>query len=169
MAMQKRILRAFCLSPQCSQPKRSYRVEWDHGQWFVTHPSTGAWFSVEDAEGKYATDGFAFEVINEGNPYMGGKRRHSGTSSRMPHKMTAATVRYQAEVKDRARRVRQIICVELPDGTYWGADMYGHTLYAKDGNICSAKLVAKANKWLKTHPKDALRAKVDELNELLKD
>lgn len=167
-AMQKRIKRAFCLSAHCSRPKKAYSVEWDHGQWFVMSNKGGIW-SVVDATGGPSVDGFDFEEIS-GDHEFGGKKRHGPTgASKLPHKMTPATVKYQDDVKDRARRSRQIICVELPDETYWGADMYGHTLYAKDGNICSAKLVAKANKWLKTHPKDALRAKVDELNELLKE
>jgi hypothetical protein len=76
-AMQKRIKRAFCLSAQCSRPKKSYSVEWDHGQWFVRHAASGAWWSVVDADGGDSIDGFDFEMITAGTPYFGGKKRHA--------------------------------------------------------------------------------------------
>jgi hypothetical protein len=100
----------------------------------------------------------------------GGKKRHSKTStSKLPHQMTPETVKYQNEVKDRARRSRQIICIQLPDGTAWGVDQYGHTLYAKNSDVCVSKLVSGTQKWRKTHPKAALQAQVDELNRMLKE
>ena len=79
-------------------------------------------------------------------------------------KLDAATKEYLKNAKWRARRMKQIICVELPDGTYWGVNQYGHTLRAKDGNACSAKLVAKTNAWEKTHK---AQVKVAELQRLL--
>lgn len=100
----------------------------------------------------------------------GGKRRHAKSSAaRLPHKMTPETVKYQSEVKERARRSRQIICTELPDGTAWGCDQYGQCMYAKNVDVCAAKLVTKANRWHETHPKAALQAQVDELNRMLKE
>lgn len=38
----------------------------EHGQWWITHPPTGASWSVVDAEGPGTVDGYDFEQISEG-------------------------------------------------------------------------------------------------------
>lgn len=88
---------------------------------------------------------------------------------RLPHKMTPATQTYQREVKDRARRSRQIICFELPDGTYWGCTQYGQCLYAKNADVCVSNLVTKANKWLKAHPKEAMAVLAGDVASMLRE
>ena len=41
-------------------------AHFEHGQWWITEPETGAAWSVVDAEGGTAVDGFDFEQVAEG-------------------------------------------------------------------------------------------------------
>lgn len=42
-------------------------VDFEHGQWWITELETGAAWSVVDAEGGHAVDGFDFEQVSEGD------------------------------------------------------------------------------------------------------
>jgi hypothetical protein len=57
-AMERRILRAF--------GRRRATAGFEHGQWWVSLPS-GAQYSVVDAEGGDARDGFSFEQVSRGD------------------------------------------------------------------------------------------------------
>jgi hypothetical protein len=43
-----------------------YRADFEHGQWWIEHRPSGAQWSVVDAEGGPAVDGFDFEQVTEG-------------------------------------------------------------------------------------------------------
>ncbi|HYZ41274.1 MAG TPA: hypothetical protein VE687_11715 [Stellaceae bacterium] len=60
--MEKRILAAFAVSgkPQADEAT----ADFEHGQWWITTPD-GAQYSVVDAEGGQAIDGFDFELVTE--------------------------------------------------------------------------------------------------------
>jgi hypothetical protein len=61
-AMKRRILKA----AHKSLKRRNLCADFEHGQWWITHLSTGAQWSVVDAEGGPAVDGFDFEQVTEG-------------------------------------------------------------------------------------------------------
>ena len=42
------------------------QADFEHGQWWITAIDTGAQWSVCDAEGKCAVDGFCFEQVSYG-------------------------------------------------------------------------------------------------------
>ena len=44
-----------------------YRADFEHGQWWVTNRTTGAQWSVVDAEGPGTANGFDFEQVTEGD------------------------------------------------------------------------------------------------------
>lgn len=46
--------------------RRRVSADFEHGQWWITDLDTGAQWSVVDAEGKRAVDGFDFEQVTEG-------------------------------------------------------------------------------------------------------
>jgi predicted transcriptional regulator of viral defense system len=60
--MEKRILRA----ARKSLGKRGLLAWFEHGQWWIICNKTGAIWSVVDAEGGPAVDGFDFEQVSEG-------------------------------------------------------------------------------------------------------
>lgn len=45
---------------------RKVLAVYEHGQWWVTQPSTGAQWAVNDAEGPGSTGGFCFEQVSAG-------------------------------------------------------------------------------------------------------
>ncbi len=47
--------------------REDLQVDFEHGQFWVTNVSTGAQFSVCDAVGGDAVDGFTFEQVTEGD------------------------------------------------------------------------------------------------------
>lgn len=66
-AMQARVLRAF---------RRWYgtpilgihpQADFEHGQWWITNVLSGRQWSVVDAEGGRAVDGFDFEMVTNGD------------------------------------------------------------------------------------------------------
>lgn len=44
----------------------SFETTYEHGQWWITRPATGAQWSVVDASGGRSVDGFDFEQVSEG-------------------------------------------------------------------------------------------------------
>ena len=46
--------------------KRGFCADFEHGQWWITHKKSGAQWSVVDAEGGPAVNGFDFEQVTEG-------------------------------------------------------------------------------------------------------
>jgi hypothetical protein len=63
--MESRILNAFNeWRPGGCHPVAS--ADFEHGQWWVTCGECGAQFSVVDADGGAAVDGFDFEQVTEG-------------------------------------------------------------------------------------------------------
>lgn len=75
-AMGKRIMRAFnerFVGPESRHHRgpwprlHHYSANFEHGQWWVTDLYNGAQWSVVDAEGGSAIDGFDFEQVTEGN------------------------------------------------------------------------------------------------------
>lgn len=47
--------------------RRNINADFEHGQWWITHLPTGAQWSVGDAEGSSAIDGFCFEQVTSGD------------------------------------------------------------------------------------------------------
>ena len=47
--------------------RHKLRADFEHGQWWITHLPSGAAWSVCDAEGGPAVDGFDFEQVSEGD------------------------------------------------------------------------------------------------------
>lgn len=67
-AMERRILRAFLAFRDYDiAHARQISVDFEHGQWWVTDKPSGAAWSVVDAEGRGAIDGFDFERITQGD------------------------------------------------------------------------------------------------------
>jgi hypothetical protein len=69
--MHARIVEAFRVFGQLSWQPRAlssapFAVDFEHGQWWVTVNGSGAQYSVVDAEGRTAVDGFDFEQVTEG-------------------------------------------------------------------------------------------------------
>lgn len=64
--MERRILKA----ARASIRRRNLTAWFEHGQWWIEHLPTGAQWSVVDAEGGPAVDGFDFEQITEGEDYL---------------------------------------------------------------------------------------------------
>ena len=62
-AMQKRVLRAFHALYGCLAVNAFY----EHGQWWIDYPLSGAQWSVNDAEGIKTADGFCFERVSQGD------------------------------------------------------------------------------------------------------
>lgn len=62
-AMYLRVLRA----GRKSLHRHKLQADFEHGQWWITHLPSGAVWSVVDAEGGPAIDGFDFEQITEGS------------------------------------------------------------------------------------------------------
>lgn len=60
--MQRRVLRAF----KSAHGRAGPTAHFEHGQWWITTKS-GAAYSVVDAEGGSAIDGFDFEMVSEGD------------------------------------------------------------------------------------------------------
>jgi hypothetical protein len=46
---------------------RTYDAFFEHGQWWITCMTTGAQWSVVDAEGGNSRDGFDFERVTDGD------------------------------------------------------------------------------------------------------
>ncbi len=65
-AMLERIMIAFAASDYVSQTGGFFDVDFEHGQWWITGEN-GAQWSVMDAEGGPAIDGFDFERVSEGD------------------------------------------------------------------------------------------------------
>lgn len=67
-AMEARVLEAFELSPYCGGGPFAHTpcADFEHGQWWITCIGCGAQWSVCDAEGGPAVDGFDFEQVTEG-------------------------------------------------------------------------------------------------------
>jgi len=63
--MRSRVLAAFMASDHGAAPGQ-YGADFEHGQWFISNRTTGRQWSVVDAEGGPAIDGFDFEVVSEG-------------------------------------------------------------------------------------------------------
>src|SRR4030095_1138855 len=66
-AMEQRILRAARKTVRFPPRKGRLVANFEHGQWWVTQPLTGAQWSVVDAEGGHSVDGFDFEQVTEGD------------------------------------------------------------------------------------------------------
>ena len=62
-AMHKRVLAAY----RARYGVRKVQAHYEHGQWWITQPSTGAAWSVCDAEGSGSTQGFCFEQVSQGD------------------------------------------------------------------------------------------------------
>jgi hypothetical protein len=62
--MELRILAAARYSPEIG--RRRLAADFEHGQWWVTDLDSGAQWSVCDASGGVAVDGFSFERVTEG-------------------------------------------------------------------------------------------------------
>ena len=62
-AVERRVLRA---ARAILGPHR-FHADFEHGQWWITRLSTGAQWSVVDAEGGRAVDGFDFEQVTDGD------------------------------------------------------------------------------------------------------
>lgn len=60
--MEQRVLRA----ARKKLDRKLLSVFFEHGQWWVENKVTGAQYSVVDAEGPSAIDGFDFEQVTEG-------------------------------------------------------------------------------------------------------
>jgi hypothetical protein len=60
--MEKKVLTA----AHKSLKLRNLSASFEHGQWWVEHRPTGAQWSVVDAEGGPAVNGFDFEQVTEG-------------------------------------------------------------------------------------------------------
>jgi hypothetical protein len=61
--METRILRA----ARAILRRRNLSAFFEHGQWWIEHRPTGAQWSVVDAEGGAAVDGFDLEQITMGS------------------------------------------------------------------------------------------------------
>jgi len=61
--MQKRILRAY----HAHYGNRRVNAFYEHGQWWIDYPRTGAQWSVNDAEGPGSAQGFCFERVSQGD------------------------------------------------------------------------------------------------------
>jgi hypothetical protein len=70
-AMQKRVLRAakkyFGKTVPHYKRRPTWAADFEHGQWWLTNLASGACYSVVDAEGGSAVDGFDFEQVSEGD------------------------------------------------------------------------------------------------------
>jgi hypothetical protein len=64
-AMEKRILKA-ARARLSRQATRHLFAFFEHGQWWIENHKTNAIWSVVDAEGGTAVDGFDFEKVTEG-------------------------------------------------------------------------------------------------------
>lgn len=65
--MERRVLRAFLAFRDYDPPHaRQISVDFEHGHWWVTDKPTGAQWSVVDAKGGCAIDGFDFERVSQG-------------------------------------------------------------------------------------------------------
>ena len=72
-AIWKRVLNAFRHSAHRARPGRTgalvvrrITAAFEHGQWWITDLDTGAQWSVNDARGGSAVDGFDFEQVSRG-------------------------------------------------------------------------------------------------------
>jgi hypothetical protein len=63
--MEKRISKAAHVA--LGIPSRHICADFEHGQWWITNLRSGAQWSVVDAEGGLAVDGFDFEQVTEGD------------------------------------------------------------------------------------------------------
>lgn len=63
-AMERRILVA---AGAILGNRRSLSADFEHGQWWVTNRRTGAQWSVVDAVGGRAVNGFDFEQVTQGD------------------------------------------------------------------------------------------------------
>ena len=64
--MAGRVEAAFRASTYC-KPGEQYQFDFEHGQWWVSELGTGRQWSVVDAEGGPAVDGFDFEQVSRGS------------------------------------------------------------------------------------------------------
>ena len=64
VAMERRVYHA---ARTMLGTRRSLRADFEHGQWWITDRTTGAQWSVIDAEGAQSVDGFDFERVTEGD------------------------------------------------------------------------------------------------------
>ena len=62
-AMRQRILLAYF----AHYGRRKVNAVYEHGQWWIDHPSTGAQWSVNDASGPGSVMGFSFERVTQGD------------------------------------------------------------------------------------------------------
>ncbi len=68
--MMERIVAAFLVSDYAAEAEvydSNITADFEHGQWWVHNAETGAVWSVVDAEGGHAIDGFDFERVSEGD------------------------------------------------------------------------------------------------------
>jgi hypothetical protein len=63
--MEKRIGDAF--DARFPNLRGNCNVDFEHGQWWVTHILSGAQWSVVDASGGSSVNGFDFEQVTEGD------------------------------------------------------------------------------------------------------
>lgn len=62
-SMERRVLGAAARALH----RRNLSADFEHGQWWITHRPSGAQWSVCDAEGGGAVDGFVFERVTRGD------------------------------------------------------------------------------------------------------
>ena len=64
-SMMNRVLKAARISLR----ERKLQADFEHGQWWISSLKTGAQWSVVDAEGGPAVNGFDFEMVTEPEEY----------------------------------------------------------------------------------------------------